>query len=115
MMTFFSELYNQKRGQPGQAAYDSYSDDGAISVEDGVVFLTKGSAQTMTLAAPSDNGLALTIVCATAQAHVVLNTTPLFNGVGGTITFIANAGAKTTLHSHNGTWFGHTGTLATYS
>lgn len=115
MLPPHSELYNDRRGQPSQAAAQVLSADGAITLEDGIVYITKGSAVAATLAGPSKNGLRLEIVCTTAHAHVITHNTPVFNGVGGTITFAALAGASTMLRSYNGTWFGHTGTLATYS
>lgn len=114
-MTIFSDLVNKKRGQPGQALVQVLSADGAISIEDGIVFITKASPVAATLAGPSANGLVLIVVSTTAQAHVVTHNTPLFNGVAGTATFAALAGATAEFRSYNGTWFAHTGTLITYA
>ena len=48
--------------------------DGAITIRDGVVILTKGSAAAITLAAPTagtHDGIRIDIIAGSAQAHVV--------------------------------------------
>lgn len=47
------------------------TDDGAITIPSGVVFLNKAGVVAATLAAPKAPGLRLTIFAVTAQAHTV--------------------------------------------
>ena len=58
------------------------ADDGAISITEGLVLLTKAGAIAATLAAPTDvtdDGKRLTIMSTTAQTHTVTQTDPGFN------------------------------------
>jgi hypothetical protein len=60
--------------------------DGAISVKDGIVIITKPGVCVLTLAAPTggtDDGKQLTILSATAFAHTVTQAAPGFNAGGG--------------------------------
>lgn len=85
--------------------------DGAITIKSGTVFLTKGSAAAITLAAPTatvDDGKRLLIVSTTAQAHTVTQTTPGINN-GSTAsdvgTFGAAIGNSIELVAYQGAWF----------
>lgn len=84
--------------------------DGAISVKQGVVVITKATAAALTLAAPTattDDGKVLRIVSSTAAAHTVTQTTPGFNG-GTTTSDVATYGAAIgnamELVAYNGVW-----------
>jgi hypothetical protein len=91
------------------------SADGAISVTQGTVVITKGTAAALTLPAPVA-GLAsagtpgndyqrLTIISTTAAAHTV--TTPA-SGINGTLhiaTFAAAVGNAVVLVAFNGSWY----------
>lgn len=94
-------------GASGNTATD-YADSGAITIAGGLVSLSKGSAQAMTLANPSvaQNGLVIQIYAATAQAHTVTLATGLYGGttaedVG---TFGGAIGDSVTLMAYNGVW-----------
>lgn len=90
------QLYNLKKGvaQVGdiQTIYADEispnvqvaSANGAITIESGVVAITKGGVCALTLAAPSaaQNGTMITIVATTAHAHTVTNSSPGFNSAG---------------------------------
>lgn len=88
------------------------SANGAIGIKDGDVYITKGSAATMTLAAPIagvDDGKSLTIVDSTGFAHTV--TTPA-NGINTnklTATFDATLARQFTLRAYGGTWWTNPG------
>jgi hypothetical protein len=77
--------------------------DGAIAISSGVVWLTKGSAAAMTLAAPTaaQVGTEITIVAGSAFAHVVTATGLINNGTTGgphnTFTTAAFKGSSITL------------------
>lgn len=84
--------------------------DGAISVKQGVVVITKATAAALTLAAPTattDDGKVLRIVSSTAAAHTVTQTTPGFNG-GTTTSDVATYGAaignEMEIVAYNGVW-----------
>lgn len=84
--------------------------DGAIVIKRGTVYITKGSAAALTLAAPIpgvDDDAELTIVSTTAFAHTVTQTTPGFNA-GSTAsdvgTFGAAIGNNIQLKAFNGVW-----------
>lgn len=65
-----------------QETINAYADDGAISIASQVAVLTKGTAQDMTLAAPTattHDGIIIKIVSATAAAHTITATTIGFN------------------------------------
>lgn len=104
-------LYNLKQGieriPPSQIA----SGDGAISLKEGVVVITKGSAAALTLAAPLagvDDYKRLTILSATAFAHTVTQTTPGFNNLGATGdvgTYGAAAGNCLVAWAYQGVWY----------
>lgn len=76
---------------PGRPKQVTIAGDGAITIEDSVVVLTKGSAAAITLAAPTllQANTRITITAGSAFAHVVTATALVQDGVTG--------GAKTTL------------------
>jgi len=82
--------------------------NGALSLEDEVVFLTKATALgTTTLAAPTDpdmNFQKMEIISLTAAAHVI-TATNLINGDDDTLTFTAAIGSCITLYAYGGEWF----------
>lgn len=84
------------------------SGDGAITLKSGAVFLTKGSAAAITLAAPTavtDDGKILHIVAASAQAHVV-TVTGAAGGAGQDVgTFGGAINDSTTLVARNALWY----------
>lgn len=97
---------------PG-AVYDdevAYSVSGAISVprKNTLAILTKAGVAAMTLAAPSkaDNGVVLTILSQTANAHTVTYTAGFYGDTTSSdvATFAAKAGASMTLVAYNGAW-----------
>lgn len=83
--------------------------DGAITIESGVVVLTKGSAAAITLAAPSSqNGTTITITSTTDFAHVVTVTGGMWDGTATTnttVTFPVVAGAAVTLMAYGTDWY----------
>jgi hypothetical protein len=84
--------------------------DGAITIADGLVTLTKGSAAAITLAAPTaaQAGTVIVITAGSAFAHVVTATGLLEDGVVGgaknTATFAAFRGATITLVASQLKW-----------
>lgn len=93
------------------------SGDGAIAVPQAqygpqnTVFVTKGTAAALTIAAPvagDDDGKELTIISTTAAAHTVTNTSPGFNN-GSTskdvATFGAAIGNNMVIQAYNGIWY----------
>lgn len=78
--------------------------DGAISVKESVVYITKGSAATVTIPDPTlqDNGMMVHIVSTTAAAHTVAGT---INGSAQTGTFGAAIGNGFTLVAYGGGWY----------
>ena len=87
--------------------------NGAISIKEGTVFLTKAGVAAMTLAVPTagaqsaggDDGRELTVIDTTGNAHTV--TTPS-NGINGNkhiATFGGTTGQFGTLIAYNGVWY----------
>lgn len=77
-----------------QQTVNAYADDGAITIASQIAVLTKGTAQAMTLAAPTattHDGVVITIVSTTAAAHTVTATTIGFNA-GNTSTDVGTFG-----------------------
>jgi len=95
----------------GLGAVQAITGDGAITIANyGLVFLSKGSAAAITLAAPTagtHDRFEITIVAASAQAHVVTCSTVGFNAKGssGTLTFTAAIGNSVVLVAYNGNWY----------
>jgi hypothetical protein len=78
--------------------------------------LTKGSAAAITLGAPTagkpkaggHDGLVLHFIAGSAQAHVVTNASPGFNGAGAgkdTATFGGALGDSFVVEAYNGAWY----------
>lgn len=87
------------------------SADGAISVKDGVVYVTKASAAALTLADPAsvtDDGKKLSIISTTAAAHTVSNAAGSGFNAGGAAsdvgTFGAAKGNNLILRAYGGKW-----------
>lgn len=107
-MTFSPHIVRQGTAHrlPSQIA----SASGAITITAGTVFITAGSAATLTLADPSvaDNGAILWIICHTAAAHVVTNAGGAgFNDAdtsGDVATFGAAIGNNLVLIAYDGIW-----------
>ena len=84
--------------------------DGAITIANSTVVLTKGSAAAITLAAPTaaQAGTTIQIIAGSAFAHVVTATGLIDDGVTGggknTATFAAFVGAAITLYAYNLHW-----------
>lgn len=85
------------------------SGDGAITVTPSTVYLTKGSAAAITIAAPTaaQDGTLIWVYTETAFAHVITSGTVGFNekGSSGTCTFTADKGNAVLLHARNGHWW----------
>jgi len=79
---------------------------GAVPITGGNYVITAGSAQALTLAAPTQNGTTITIKSATAFAHTLTATGLLQTGAAAVnvATFAAFAGAGLTLQAYNGKW-----------
>lgn len=90
-------------------AVQEITGDGAITIQNGTVLLSKGSAGAITIAAPAaaDNGKRIQIVATTAQAHVITCTGEGFNGKGstGTLTLGGARGDGATLLAYNQHWY----------
>jgi hypothetical protein len=108
-------LTSKQRGRQSfaggfEGAVRAYSADGAISpsISHTAVITKTGSAGVMTLAAPTRDGIVLTVVGRTAFAHQVTATGLIDDGVTGgsknTLTLAAFAGASGSLISYGGKW-----------
>lgn len=85
------------------------SGDGAITIQSGLVYLTKGTAAAITIAAPSSqDGTRITIISNSNAAHVITFTgSTLLDGTTGaniTATFTAFKGASITVVAAGATW-----------
>lgn len=94
------------------------SGDGAITIQSGTVFLTKGSAAAITLAAPSSNdGVRICIIGASDFAHVVTFTgTTLLDGTTGAnlkSTLTAFAGSGLVVIAKGTNWYVESNNLTT--
>lgn len=97
-----------KDGGPG--AIQAITGDGAITIQQGRVFLSKGSAAAITIAAPTattHDYLTVVVVSLTAQAHVITSAVEGFNdkGSSGTATFGGAIGDSVTLTAYQGNWY----------
>jgi len=89
------------------ATLQAMTDDGAITIKNGIVTLNKGSAIAATLAAPAaaDNGAMLTVYSLTAQAHTVTVTgSPATTG-DDVATFTNTIGNSITWRAYNQKWY----------
>jgi hypothetical protein len=96
------------------------SADGAISVKNGTVFITKGSAAALTLADPTattDDGCELHFIAVTAFAHTVSNAAGSGFNSGGAAkdvaTFGGARGDSLTLEAYQGAWYARSSTNIT--
>lgn len=84
--------------------------NGAITIKNGSVQLTKGSIGAYTIAAPTalvDDGLTLYINSTTAFAHVITSGVDGFNAKGssGTATFSGTLPNSFVIQAYNGHWY----------
>ncbi len=102
-----------RQRQPYDRALQVMSADGAITIKDGIVVITKGSACAITLAAPNadDNGW-LIIDATTAHAHTVTFASGLRGaGSGADVgTFGGAVGDGIVVYAYNGAWYPVPGT-----
>lgn len=103
------DLHNLKQSQERKTPGQVISADGAITIKEGNVVITKGSAGAYTLAAPtagSDDYKILNVYSTTAFAHTVT----IANGLAGAGasadvgTFGAAAANRFTVFAYNGAW-----------
>lgn len=91
-------------------AIQAITGDGAITIQNSTVVLSKGSAAAITLAAPTattHDGYIIRVVAISAQAHQITGSVDGFNAKGssGTITFGGAIGDSVTLVAYNGHWY----------
>lgn len=84
--------------------------DGAITIAPSNVFLSKGSAAAITLAAPTattHDGYIITVTAISAQAHVITGSVDGFNAKGssGTATFGGAKGDSVSFIAYQGHWY----------
>lgn len=84
--------------------------DGAITIQNAYVVLSKGSAAAITLAKPTagtHDGIVIQVIAISAQAHVITGSVDGFNAKGssGTLTFGGAIGDSVTLRAYNGHWY----------
>jgi len=87
--------------------------NGAITVKEGTVFLTKAGVAAMTLAVPTaglpsaggDDGRELTVIDTTGNAHTVTTPASGINGNKHIATFGATVGQFGTFLAYNGAWY----------
>ncbi len=95
---------------PSQRPVQELTDNGAITIKDGTIFLSKAGVIAATLADPTDvddDGKRLEIVSKTAQAHTVTIAGGL-NGAGAGAdvgTFSAAIGNRFSVVAHGGKWW----------
>lgn len=88
----------------------TYSVSGAIAIpnQNSIIVLDKAGVAAMTLAGPAadQDGLEVTILSATAQAHTVTYTAGFYGDTTSSdvATFAAKAGASMTIIARGGTW-----------
>lgn len=109
-----ARLHNLKSGSAGvQDIVGNVvvaSADGALTIENSTVVVTKAGVCAMTLAAPSaaQNGTRIEIVSATANAHTVTVATAGFNDLGAAGDVATFGGAKgdgLTVVAYAGDWY----------
>jgi hypothetical protein len=121
------QLYNLKAGVSTQADLLTAPDyvtaaaaDGAITIQSGIVVITKGTACALTLGTPTtaQNGTLIRIISATAAAHTVTAATIGFNAAGGSGdvgTFGAAIGNGFSCVAYGGQWLVLTNTNVTFA
>lgn len=91
-------------------AKQAITGDGAITIQNAYVVLSKGSAAAITLAAPTSgthDGWVIRVVAISAFAHVITGGVDGFNAKGssGTLTFGGALGDSVTLMANGGHWY----------
>ncbi len=91
-------------------AIQAITGDGAITIQNATVILSKGSAAAITLAAPTNgthDGYTIKVISASAFAHVITGGVDGFNAKGssGTLTFGGAKGDSVTLVAYGGHWY----------
>ena len=84
------------------------SADGAITIQNSTVIVTKGTAAALTLAAPTattHDGVEITVISTTAAAHTVTAPSNKINGATAVATFGAAIGNAVTLVAYQGVWY----------
>lgn len=105
-------LGSSRGGVGGASGVVEYAASGAIAIptRNTTIVLTKAGVGAMTLAAPTaltHDGVTLTIISSTAQAHTLTNASPGFNGGGAASdvgTFGGAIGDNIVLVAHNAVW-----------
>lgn len=101
--------YNIKQGHARKRQAQDLSADGAITIIDGIVTLSKAGIGAYTIPVPIQNNSTgvLIITSTTANAHVITQGTVGFNGKGssGTLTFGGAIGDSVTLVVNNGNYY----------
>ncbi len=103
-VTVSSTIINDDTGASGEVE----SADGAIGITAGQAIITKGSAATLTLAAPTvttDDYKILRIEDTTGFAHTVTTPANKINGSLHIVTFDANKGSFIELLAYQGVWY----------
>lgn len=91
-------------------ALQAITGDGAITVQNATVLLSKAGAGAITIVAPTTvthDGFIIRVVATSAQAHVITSAVDGFNAKGssGTVTFGGAIGDSVTLVAHGGHWY----------
>lgn len=91
-------------------AVQAITGDGAITIQNAIVVLSKGSAAAITLAAPTagtHDKIEIEVIAISAQAHVITGGVDGFNAKGssGTATFGGAIGDSVTFRAYNGHWY----------
>lgn len=92
----------------GKLGVIKYAVNGAITPQTGTHYLTKAGVAVMTLLAPTEDGLEVTVVAGTANAHTLTPTGGINDGTTGGAktawTSAAFVGSSITLISAGGLW-----------
>ena len=91
-------------------ALQAITGDGAITIQNATVLLSKAGAGAITIATPTattHDGRIIRVVSLTAQAHVITSATDGFNdkGSSGTATFGGAIGDSVTLLAYQANWY----------
>lgn len=107
--------FNKPNPVASQQPVQYLDDDGAITIPGGYVILDKAGAIAATLADPTVDGLEITVISATAQAH----TLDLVSGVDGGAADVGTYGGaiadRVTLFSYDGSWWTKQNTNVTFA
>jgi len=85
-----------------------YNVSGAVTMVNSIAHITKAGVAAMTLAAPTQDGIVITVVGTTANAHTLTITGGL-NGAGAGAdvgTFGGAVGDGVSVYSYGGSWWG---------